>query len=109
MLVLRRAPDESLVIGDEYLVTVTAVSCQQVTLQVRFAPDIALRRHDPAFQPDLERSYTLSVHESLLFGDHSRLTIIDAHDHRTRIGIDVPTKTSVHRLEVYEAIRKVNA
>lgn len=44
--------------------------------------------------------------ESIMIGDNIRITIIETRSDRVRIGVEAQEDVPVHRLEVYEAIKK---
>ena len=46
--------------------------------------------------------------ESIIIGDSVVVTIVDIRGEKVKIGIEAPQETSVHRREVYEAIRREN-
>lgn len=46
--------------------------------------------------------------ESIIIGDDIVITIVDIRGDKVRIGIEAPRETTVHRQEVYEAIRQEN-
>ena len=46
--------------------------------------------------------------ESIMIGDDVEITIVDVRGDKVRLGITAPKHISVHRKEVYEAIRKEN-
>ncbi len=46
---------------------------------------------------------------SIKIGSHADLTAVDIRDEKVRIGINLPSDSSIHRLEVYEAMRRENA
>ena len=46
--------------------------------------------------------------ETIMIGDDIELTIVDIRGDKVRVGISAPNSVSVHRKEVYEAIRKEN-
>ena len=46
--------------------------------------------------------------ETIMIGDDVELTIVDIRGDKVRVGISAPSSVSVHRKEVYEAIRKEN-
>jgi carbon storage regulator len=49
---------------------------------------------------------TRNTGESLMIGDHIKLTILDVHrGQQVRVGIDAPRDVSVHREEVYDRIQ----
>lgn len=43
--------------------------------------------------------------EEIIIGDNIRLVVIEICGDKVRLGIDAPKEISVHRLEVYEAIK----
>ena len=47
--------------------------------------------------------------ETIMIGDDIELTIVDIRGDKVRVGISAPNSVSVHRKEVYEAIRKERA
>jgi carbon storage regulator len=47
--------------------------------------------------------------ESIMIGDDVMITIVDIRGDKVRLGIDAPNEIPVHRLEVYEAIKRENA
>ncbi len=46
--------------------------------------------------------------ESIMIGDDVMITIVDIRGDKVRLGIDAPAAIPVHRLEVYEAIKREN-
>ena len=46
--------------------------------------------------------------ESIMIGDDIKITIIDVRGDKVRLGITAPRNISVHRKEVWEAIKKEN-
>ncbi len=46
--------------------------------------------------------------ETIMIGDDVELTIVDIRGDKVRIGIKAPATVSVHRKEVYDAIRNEN-
>lgn len=44
--------------------------------------------------------------ETIIIGDNIRVTIVEVRGDKVRIGIDAPRDVSVHRQEIYDAIRK---
>lgn len=44
--------------------------------------------------------------ESIIIGDNIKITIVDIRGDKVRLGIEAPKEISVHRQEVYEAIRR---
>jgi carbon storage regulator len=49
---------------------------------------------------------TRNFGESLMIGDHIKLTMLESHrGQQIRVGIDAPRDVPVHREEVYERIQ----
>ena len=46
--------------------------------------------------------------ETIMIGDNIEITIVDIRGDKVRIGITAPTSITVHRKEVYEAIKREN-
>ena len=46
--------------------------------------------------------------ESIVISDNVVITVVEIRDGKVRIGIEAPREVSVHRKEVYEAIRREN-
>jgi carbon storage regulator len=47
--------------------------------------------------------------ETIMIGDEIEITVVDIRGDKVRLGINAPRSVSVHRKEVYEAIRRENA
>ena len=47
--------------------------------------------------------------EVIVIGDNIRIAVVDIRGDKVRLGIDAPKYVSVHRQEVYEAIRRERA
>lgn len=46
--------------------------------------------------------------ETIMIGDDIEITLVDIRGDKVRLGIQAPTRISVHRKEVWEAIRREN-
>ncbi len=46
--------------------------------------------------------------ESIIIGDNIVITVVDVRGDKVKLGIEAPQDISVHRREVYEAIRREN-
>ena len=46
--------------------------------------------------------------ETIVIGDDIEITIVDIRGEKVRVGISAPSHISVHRKEVYEAIKREN-
>lgn len=44
--------------------------------------------------------------ESIVIGDEIRVMVIEIRGDKVRLGVNAPKEVTVHRQEVYEAIRK---
>ncbi len=49
------------------------------------------------------------IGEAVLLGDDIKIMIVDIRGEKVRIGIDAPKDLPVHRQEVYDAIRRLQA
>src|SRR2546426_9284882 len=47
-------------------------------------------------------------YETIMIGDDIEVTVVDIRGDKVRIGINAPKEISVHRKEVYDAIRREN-
>lgn len=46
--------------------------------------------------------------ETIIIGDNIEITVVDIRGDKVRLGVSAPKEISVHRLEVYKAIRREN-
>ena len=46
--------------------------------------------------------------ETIMIGDDIEVTVVDIRGDKVRLGINAPKEISVHRKEVYDAIRSEN-
>jgi len=46
--------------------------------------------------------------ESIIIGDNIIITVVDVRGDKVRLGIEAPREVTVHRREVYEAIKREN-
>ena len=46
--------------------------------------------------------------ESIVIGDNVVVTVVDVRGDKVKLGIEAPQDISVHRREVYDAIRREN-
>jgi carbon storage regulator len=46
--------------------------------------------------------------QTVMIGDDIEVTVVDIRGDKVRLGVNAPRTVSVHRKEVYEAIRKEN-
>lgn len=48
---------------------------------------------------------TRKRNETIVIGDHIRITVILVSGDRVRLGVEAPPEVSVHRLEIHERIQ----
>jgi carbon storage regulator len=46
--------------------------------------------------------------ETIMIGDDIELTVVDIRGDKVRLGINAPSHVSVHRKEIYDAIKREN-
>ena len=51
---------------------------------------------------------TREVGETIVIGNNVRVTLLQMRGDQARIGIDAPREVPVHRLEVFEELRRAN-
>ena len=51
---------------------------------------------------------TREVGQTIVIGNNVRVTILQMKGEQARIGIDAPREVPVHRLEVFEELRRAN-
>ena len=51
---------------------------------------------------------TRRVDESIMIGDEVMVTVVAVKGDHVRIGVSAPRRVSIHRLEIYEEIRRAN-
>lgn len=99
MLVLSRCVGESVIIGDELVIEVIAVTPMNATLRAsrrifsdRITKEIEIKTLRPGEQTSLDID--------------TAVVLIDLKEDKARLGISAPRSASVHRLEVWEAIQR---
>ena len=45
-------------------------------------------------------------YQTIIIGDSIRITIVEVRGDKVRIGIDAPKDVTVHRQEIYDAIKR---
>lgn len=60
-------------------------------------------------EDDLMLVLSRQLDESIMIGDSIRITIVDIRGDKVRLGIEAPRDVSVHRHEVYAAIKDEKA
>jgi len=98
MLVLSRSRNQSVMIGDDLRVTVSAIRSAQVWLSIfrRTSPRHFERVAIECPQPD----------QPLAIADDISVTLLDVHAETARLGFTLPQKLAIHRQEVYDALRR---
>jgi carbon storage regulator len=68
------------------------------------------RRPDAPFTQEGANMLVLSRQrdETIMIGDDIEVTVVDIRGDKVRLGITAPKEISVHRKEVYDAIRREN-
>lgn len=51
---------------------------------------------------------TRTAGETIVIGNNVRVTVVQVKGDQVRIGIDAPREVPVHRLEVFEELRRAN-
>ena len=49
---------------------------------------------------------TRKKNESIIIGENIIVMVVDVRHDKVRLGIDAPTEVTVHRREIYEAIKR---
>jgi carbon storage regulator len=104
MLVLTRDPGMSIQISSaegDSVVTLLSVRGDQATVLVH---------HTPVALPGTLQSRTLEmkIDATVSLSVETKVTIVDVREQKVRFGIESPKAAFVHRLEVYEAIKREN-
>ena len=135
MLVLSRYKDETIMIGDDIQVTVVDIQDDRVRLGIVASPEIPIYRMEvyDAIQTERkdsgvnERKNMQLQHlietgaemlvlprrkgESIMIGESIEITVVDilvgTRGDRVRVGVLTPPDVSVHRDEVYRAIKGI--
>ncbi|HEV8293138.1 MAG TPA: carbon storage regulator [Tepidisphaeraceae bacterium] len=94
MLVLARAPQEAVMVGDEIVVEVLDLNPFEVKIRAHNSTDELF-------------SGVLAENEHIDIGPQMQIYVVDirAQINKVRLGIVAPKEVSVHRKEVYDAIR----
>ncbi|MFI5380997.1 MAG: carbon storage regulator [Tepidisphaerales bacterium] len=103
MFVLRRQKGESVMIGDDLMVTVSTITDASALVRVsRRALGGRIRAFEDVSQTWLKRD------DSIPLGHDASCTLVDIVGDKVRLGLEAPLAVSVHRKEVYDAIQREN-
>jgi len=97
MLAIARTKGQTIMIGDDIEVTIVEIAGDRVRFGVDAPKDMAVvTGKDPAKQ-------------LIMVGTDISVHVIDIRGDKVRVGVVVPPNMSVHRKEVYDAIRRENS
>jgi len=97
MFVLSRQENESITIGDDLVLTVVKIRGKQVALRAEFTGrQMPKEPLDFAMLRDDRRELAPEI----------MCELVDLRGNKVRLGINAPKTMSVHRKEVYDAIRR---
>src|SRR3954469_80415 len=82
--------------------------CLLTVLRVRGAEVSLLVSHSPVAGKLDSWTATLLRDATVKVGSTAEVTIVDVRGEKARLGINVSKDTSIHRLEVWEAIKREN-
>jgi carbon storage regulator len=99
MLVMSRAVNECIIIVNDLRVEVITITPTSATLRA-FRPLLGGRLTD-----EIETK-ALAINQSISPADGISISVVDLREDKVRIGVTAQRTTSVHRLEVWEAIRR---
>jgi carbon storage regulator len=102
MLVISRMREQSIVVSS------SDAGCVLTVLQVRGGEVSLLVSHSSSDKPGALNTWTskLTCDGSIKVGGIADVTLVDVREEKVRVGIVVPLSASVHRLEVWEAIKR---
>jgi carbon storage regulator CsrA len=94
--------EESIVVSD------SNGGCVLTVLHVRGGQVSMLVSHSSVEQPGVLNTWTatLTGNDSFKVGSIAQVTVVDVRAEKARIGINASKSAAVHRLEVWEAIRR---
>lgn len=95
MLVLMRREDESFIIDERIIVTVTQISKNYVSIRVTEGEE----------QPVIMSG---KVEDILSISENIKIKILLTNGRQARLGIDAPNNVSIYRKEVYMRMNKGN-
>src|SRR5688500_257877 len=98
MIVVSREVGTTMVIGDDVEVLVEAIGQHTVELRVT--------RKEVKGRLTTETRHRLALKEQIDLGDDCTCTFVDLRPPKVRLRFVAPRTTSIHRKEVWEAIRR---
>ena len=104
MLLLSRGRGESIIVNGVdggCLLTVLEIRGGEVSLSVRHTPGEAAGTSQSS-------TVTLIRDASVKVGAVTEVTLVDVREDKARLGIVAPREAMIHRLEIWEAIRREN-
>jgi carbon storage regulator len=102
MLVLSRQVNESIILGEDILVTVVQLRGDRVVLQIKDSTKPERISSDEVQTISMERDDEYTV------CDDVKISVVDIRAEKARIGVHGPKEMTVHRKEVYDAVRREN-
>ena len=102
MFVISREVGESVMIGDDVELTVVKLRAKVVTLDMRHTTLRGRITLDDSFRRDAV------VGDVLDLPAPGSCAVVDIRGDKVRLGLDAPKDVSIHRKEVWEAIKREN-
>jgi carbon storage regulator CsrA len=102
VIIISRQVGEALTVGDDVEVTVAAIHPSFVTLDVRHSAVHGRLTLEDSFRRDARRDEVIDLPVS------GSCTVVDIRGDKVRLGMDAPKDMSIHRKEVWEAIKREN-
>src|ERR1700722_11888248 len=106
MLVLSRRKDESIMVGDDFLVTVLEIKQNRVRFLITSKTADQVVKLMPPFPPSAP-STSASVRASgeiVMLGKDVSIELVDIRGDKVRLGFEMPQGMLPHRWELYEQI-----
>ena len=102
MIVISRQVADAIMVGEDVEVGVVAIEPAAVTLSVRHSAVGGRLTLEDSFQQVAGRDAVISLPAVGV------CTIVDIRGDKVRLGMDAPKDVSIHRKEVWEAIKREN-
>jgi len=105
MLVLSRRQDESIIVGDDFLVTVLEIKQNRVRLLITSkTADQVIKLPFPLRSAASATASGQGAGEAIILGKDVAVEVVDIRGDKVRLGFMMPIGMSLHRWEVYEQI-----